>query len=198
MKKADGIEKYIGCRWTGVSIHSDSLPPGGRIKGKMSLCQAVAESFNKRTVLSIENIDCAGARRSLGLTDNDEILARNISEKTGVSFPAARKALRSVPRFDRPITGLTLGKQPKPDMILCFVPPEKAMALLRRWQEVHGEGPTLELSTFLSLCGGIIAATVQKGQICLSFGCPVSRKEGILPSDTVIIGLPFGFLSIFT
>ena len=177
-------------RWTGVTFHHDGVPAGNPVRAEMRLCEAVARSFHETIVLPVEYIRCLGARRCLRLTRNDDELALRISTEAGIALDVAYKAIEEVPRVFRPATAVTLGKQPSPDVVIGYVQPGLIMNLVRRWQEIYGAGPSVKLSSFMALCGNVLAGAHTSRQPCLSFGCPDSRKYGGIEEDMLVVGIP--------
>ncbi|MBN2568916.1 MAG: DUF169 domain-containing protein [Deltaproteobacteria bacterium] len=198
MKKIKRLEDKFGAKWTGIRVHYGYIPEGIRVKREMRLCEAIAESFDRTIILPADMVNCPGARRSLGLIDNDKELCRMISEKTGVSFDSVYKALETVPQFAMPVSAITLGRLDAPHIVISFMKPDIAMAMVRKWQTVFGKGPEMEISTFLSICGGVQSAVFQKAQMYISLGCPSSRNDGIIKSDELAVGLPYGLIDALT
>ncbi|GEM_PF-2336077 len=198
MKKIKLLEDKFGAKWTGICLHYGYIPDGVRVKREMRLCEAIAESFERKIILPAEVVNCPGACRSMGLTNNDKELCRKISEKTNVSFDSVYKAVKTVPQVAMPVSSLTLGRFDAPYMIISFMKPEIAMAMVRQWQTVFGKGPEMEISTFLSICGGVLSAVVQKAQMYISLGCPSSRNDGIIKSDELAVGLPYRLIDALT
>jgi uncharacterized protein (DUF169 family) len=182
-------EETIG-RWTGITFHHDGVPAGNCVREETRLCEAVARSFHETIVLPAEHIRCLGARRSLRLTDNDDELRLKICTEAGIALDLARKAVEEVPRLIRPAVAVTLGRQDRPDVVIGYVPPAAAMHLIRRWQETYGAGPSVKLSSFMALCGNVVAGAHTSRLPCLSFGCPDSRKYGGIEEDMLVVGLP--------
>ncbi len=182
-------EETIG-RWTGVTFHHDRVPVGNWVREDTRLCEAVSRSFCETIVLPVEHIRCLGARRSLGLTHDDDELALRISTEAGIALDVAHKAIQEVPRLVRPAVAVTLGKQDCPNVVIGYVPPGVVMNLIRRWQETYGAGPSLKLSSFMALCGNVAVAAHTSRQPCLSFGCPDSRRYGGIEEDMLVAGIP--------
>lgn len=191
MKNLKLLESKIGGRWTGVRIHRGAPPACRPAKRPMRLCEAIAESFDGPFALTPEFINCPGALRSLGLTDDDEDLAQTISTNTGVRLGAARNAIRATPRLKTGVTAIRVGPQDSPDVVVSYAPPEVAMNLIRVWQGVRERSLDVELSTFMAICGNVVVAAWKTRHIYMSLGCPIARKHGIVPSDTMIIGMPY-------
>ena len=191
MNRLELLESRIGGRWTGVRFHYGVAPAGTLTKNDMRLCEAVAKSFDEPFVLSSNSISCPGARRSLRLTDDDEGLARTVAHSTGVSLDSVRKAVKATPQLESGVTAVTLGRQDSPDVAVSYTHPEVAMNLVRQWQDAHGESLTVELSTFMAICGNVVVAACKAGQIRLSFGCPTSRGCGFILPDALVVGMPY-------
>jgi uncharacterized protein (DUF169 family) len=191
MKNLKLLESKMGGRWTGVRIHRGAPLACRPAKRPMRLCEAIAESFDGPFALTPEFVDCPGARRSLGLTDDDEELAQTISTNTGVRLGAAPSAIRATPPLKTGVTAIRVGPQDSPDVVVSYAPPEVAMSLIRVWQGVRERSLDVELSTFMAICGNLVLAACRTPHIYISLGCPISRKHGIVPSHTLIIGIPY-------
>jgi uncharacterized protein (DUF169 family) len=48
----------------------------------------------------------------------------------------------------------------------------------------------VKLSSFMALCGNVLAGAHTSRQPCFSFGCPDSRKFGGIEEDTLVVGIP--------
>lgn len=190
MRRLQLLEEKIGGRWAGVRFHQRQVPTGPLAERPMRLCEAIQESFDSPFILPDELLACPGARRSLGLLDDDDGLAAKISEATGIPFGAVRNAIRNAPRFDSPVLAVTLGRQDAPDIAVGYVQPKVAMHLVHQWQKVNGDNLNVELSTFMATCGNAVVAAHKKDRICLSFGCPNSRKLGIIDGDSLAVAIP--------
>jgi len=157
----------------------------------MRLCEAIAKSFESPFALTPEFVNCPGARRSLGLTSDDEELAQTISTNTGVHLGAARSAIRATPRLGTGVAAIRVGPQDAPDVLVSYAPPEVAMNVARAWQRVREHSLNVELSTFMAICGNVVVAAYKTRQIYISPGCPIARKEGIIPREALAIGIPY-------
>ena len=183
-------EEETSGRWTGVTFHHHRVPAGNRIRKDTRLCEAIARSFFETMVLPVEHIRCLGARRSLGLTHDDEELVLRISTEARMALDVARKAIEEVPRLVRPAVALTLGKQDRPDVMIGYLQPGMVMNLIRRWQATYGAGPSVRLSSFMALCGNVAVAAHASRLPCLSFGCPDSRRYGGIEEGMLVVGIP--------
>ena len=183
-------EEETAGRWTGITFHHDAVPAGSCVREETRLCEVVARSLEETLVLPVEWIRCLGARRSLSLVHNDDELALRISTEAGITLDMAYKAIEEVPRLFRPPVALTLGRQHSPDVMIGYVPPGLVMNLVRRRQETYGAGPSVKLSSFMALCGNVLAGAHTTRQLCLSFGCPDSRRYGGIEADMLVVGIP--------
>ena len=183
------LEEVTGDCWTGVRfLHGAASDSTGQ---SMRLCEAVAASFNRRIVLSSDQLACPGARRSLGLDEDDGSLAQQMSEKTGMPVRFARQIIAERPRLEEAPQALVIGNVEEPDALVSYLEPLAAMKVLRLWQGCFGTSLHVELSGFLAICSCIVAA-VRLGRLCLSLGCPDSRECGGIPPTKLVAVLPIG------
>jgi uncharacterized protein (DUF169 family) len=188
---ASRLKQDFGGLWTGVVLHYEAFPAEAPVEHEMRLCEAVARSFLRPIVLPAEKVGCPGARRALGLTDDDLALAQRMSQKAGVPFDILRKALAETPCLAAPITAISLGAdQDAPDVVVGYVQPKEAMSLLRRWQVVYGHTPVVPFSSFLAVCAWVVVRAHKLDDICASLGCFDSRNYGGIGSDTLVVGMP--------
>jgi len=188
---AGNLKQEFGGLWTGVALHYEAVPADTPIEHEMRLCEAVARSFVQPIVLPAQRIGCPGARRALGLLDDDLALARRISEKAGVPLDTLRKALAETPCLTTPITAVSLGpNHDQSEVVVGYVQPKEAMNLLRRWQVCFGQVPVVPLSSFLAICAWVVVRARKLDEICVSLGCLDSRQFGGIGSDTLVVGMP--------
>lgn len=156
----------------------------------MRLCEAIKESYAQPVVLTQNLISCPGALRSLGwTTDADDNIARKIAQITGSKLDTARKLVTNTPHLKRGAS-VTVGSSNSPDILVSYAQPEAAMRLVRLWQQVNGTDLDIAASSVMAVCGSVVARAHMNGGICLSFGCPDSRKHGAIGKDRLVIGLP--------
>ncbi len=185
------LQQEFGGLWTGVALHYEAVPAGAPVPHEMRLCEAVARSFVQPIVLPAQKIGCPGARRALGLVDDDLALAERMSQKAGVPFDTLRKALAETPCLTAPVTAISLAVgHDAPDVVVGYVRPNEAMSLLRRWQVVYGHAPAVPLSSFLAICAWVVVRAHKLDEICVSFGCLDSRQFGGIGGDTMVVGMP--------
>jgi len=188
---ADNLKQEFGGLWTGVALHYEAVPADAPVEQGIRLCEAVARSFAEPIVLPAQKIGCPGARRALGLLDDDRALAQRMSEKAGVPLDTLRKALAETPCLTAPITAVSLGpNHAQPDVVVGYVQPKEAMSLLRRWQVSYGQVPVVPLSSFLAICAWVVVRAHKLDEVCVSLGCLDSRQFGGIGSDTLVVGMP--------
>ena len=188
---ASRLRQELGGLWTGVALHYEAAPAGAPVLHEMRLCEAVTRSFVQPIVLPAHKIGCPGARRALGLMDDDRALAQQMSQKAGVPFDTLCKVLGETPCLAAPVTAVSLGaSHDAPDVMVGYVQPKEVMSLLRRWQVFYGHAPALPLSSFLAICAWVVVRAHRLDEISVSFGCVDSRQFGGIGSDTLVVGMP--------
>jgi uncharacterized protein (DUF169 family) len=102
----------------------------------------------------------------------------------------ARGLVCGTPSLRAAPLAVTIGKCEEPDVALCYAQPEMAMALVRRWQAITGKTLLAEVSGVMAVCGSVAVRAHLTGQMCMSFGCPDSRKFGAISRDRLVVGMP--------
>jgi len=185
------LEERIGGRWTGIVFHRENGPNDDLAERPMSLCEAIKESNHRPIVLTQHLVNCPGAHRSFGwATKGDDNIARKIVEATRIKPDIARKLIANIPRFEEAIAEVLVGAVNSPDIVISYAQPEAGMRLVRRWQQVYGTDLHLETSSVMAVCGSVAVRAYTTDRICVSFGCPDSRKYGAIGRDRLVIGLP--------
>jgi uncharacterized protein (DUF169 family) len=143
-------------------------------------------------------VSCPGARRSLGwTTTEDDQIARKMVQAAGIEADIATKLVTHTPRLHGAIAAVSIGGNDHPDVVVSYAQPEAVMRLVRRWQELEGIHLDLEASSVMAVCGSVVARAYTTERICLSFGCPDSRKYGAIGRDRLVVGLPVGLIGYF-
>jgi uncharacterized protein (DUF169 family) len=191
------LEEEIGGCWTGITFNRDNTSKENLAKGPMRLCEAVKESRTRPIVLTRRLISCPGALRSLGWTnDAEEKLAHKIAEATSSKLDIARKLVNNTPHVNG-WGSVTVGGNNSPDIAISYAQPVAAMRLVRLWQQLKGTDLDIAASSVMAVCGSVIAKAYMTNQICLSFGCPDSRKYGAIGRDRLVIGIPVRIIRNF-
>jgi uncharacterized protein (DUF169 family) len=194
---AGRLKREFGGLWTGVALHDEVVaadtpaPAHAHASQEMRLCEAAARSFLQPIVLPAHKIGCPGARRALGLVDDDRALAERMSQKAGLPLDTLRKALAETPCLAAPVAAVSLGADhDAPDVVVGYVQPKEAMHVLRRWHVVYGDVPVVPLSSFLAICAWVVVRAHKLDEICVSLGCIDSRRFAGIGSDTMVVGMP--------
>ncbi len=185
------LEQYFGGWWCGIKFGKTTDEDSRRPGVPMKFCEAVASSRTGPIRLEPKNMECAGGSRCLGWNQEEETIARMMSEKAGLDLEVSRSILRNTPHLEEDLREVTIGTGKDPDIAISFSQPETVMNLLRKWQTLHGGVPVhAEISGFMSVCGAVAVKTYLTGRICLSFGCLDAREYGSIGRDRLVVGLP--------
>lgn len=186
------LQTLTGDSWTGIQFLDSAESYAGHT---MSLCEAITLSFRQTVILSSSELSCAGARRSFGLNEDVDAMARKISDTTGMSIQKVLSILSGRPRLEKPPAALLLGDIEDSQIYVGYLKPESAMNLLRLWQSRFGLDLEVSLSTFVAICS-CVAGALRQQKLFFSLGCPNSRKEAKIPSDVLIAVLPADLAAI--
>lgn len=191
MTVASLLQQRFGGQWVAARIHLDEVPGGNVAEEEMRLCDAISRSFDRPLIVPVEKISCAGACRSLGTHNDDPRLADTISADAGIQPETMLMLVREASALASPAVAVSLGDVDPADVVLGFVQPAIGMLVIRRWQQVFEMAPTVEVSSFMAICGNVLVAAYEGSRLCLSLGCPHSRKFGFVRDDTLIVGMPY-------
>jgi len=193
----DDLKKYFSTnKCTGIKINDFTGYIVNLPSVKLRFCEAVNHSFNIPLLINNQNMGCMGAERNLGFRKDDEYLGLHISKNTGISLGLIREMLTETSVIKDPINNLALGiteeieKIYKPDFFIVYTSPLKSMQLIHHLAKTFGIKPLIASYSLLSICGNVFARGYNSGNVCISFGCPESRKYGGVDMDEVIIGIP--------
>ncbi len=188
---SDRLRDRFGGIWTNVAFHYEAIDRSVVRGSETRLCEAVAHSFSQPLVLLAEEIRCPGARRALGLDDDDDALVEQMTAKTSMNRGTLQKILGATPCLSAPPSAVGLGKDlEEPGVVVGYVRAEEAMRMLRQWQVIFEKAPVVALSTFLAICAWVVVRAYKHDAICVSFGCFDSRLFGGVEYDTMVVGMP--------
>jgi uncharacterized protein (DUF169 family) len=197
MEELKLLEEKIGGSWTGITFNRRNTYKKNLAKRPMRLCEAIKDSRTQPIVLTPRLVSCPGALRSLGWTnDADDKIAFRIAEATNSNLYTARKLVSNMPHL-KGCDSVTVGRNSSPDIAISYAQPVAAMRLVRLWQLTNGTDLDMEVSSVMAVCGSVVARVHITGRICISFGCPDSRKHGAIGRDRLVIGLPVGAVRDF-
>jgi uncharacterized protein (DUF169 family) len=184
------MQQRFGGQWTAARIHHDGVPEGNSVTDDVRLCEAITRSFDERIVVPVERISCAGACRSLGSYNDDPRLADTIADDVGIKPEALLMMVRETSALSTTATAISLGSLDPADVVVGFLQPAVGMLVMQRWQQVFEMAPTVEISSFMAICGNVVVAAYEGARLCMSLGCPRSRRFGAIRDDTLIVGMP--------
>ena len=189
------IQKLLGEKQTSIKINSLHFKDYNSPKKPMRFCEAVVSSLHSPLIIRKDDIDCLGAQRSFGFYRNDIKLAAQMSEESNIPLRFILDALNEIPIINNPVKNIILGSTEKPDVTIAFVKPDKITQLILLYAAYFEEKPLITPYFFMSICGNIAVQTYKTNKICISFGCPESRKFGEVLEDEVIVGIPNSLLN---
>jgi len=195
MNHINQIQAILGSRQTGVKFNCTNLSLYHKPKKNIKFCEAVISSLNSQLVLFEEDIDCIGAQRAFGFYQNDQKFVSQISVETNISHRFIEHAISQIPVIDIPVKNILLGSIENPDVTIAFVKPAIITKLIFLYASLFEEKPILSPYFFMSVCANIAVQTYLTNKICISFGCPESRKEGRIKEDEIIVGIPNSLLN---
>ncbi len=195
MNYVSQIQNILGDWQTGIKFNSIQSSEYNSPKKPMKFCEAVVDSLHTPLVIRKEDIDCVGAQRSFGFYRDDLKLASQITEETNIPTKFILNALNETPVIDHPVENILLGSIENPDLKIAFVKPDKITKLILLYAALFEEKPVISPYFFMSICGNIAVQTYITNKICISFGCPESRKHGGILEDEIIVGIPNSLLN---
>jgi uncharacterized protein (DUF169 family) len=143
-------------------------------------------------VLTADNLDCPGARRSFGWAHpHDAKLLEKMTEQIGISEDRVRALLDQTPHLNSRTVAVLVGSSEKPDVLISYAQPILIMELLRHFQKLTSENFQIDLSSIHSVCAHVTVKSYLSGRICLSFGCGDAREYGSIPRDRLAVGVPY-------
>jgi uncharacterized protein (DUF169 family) len=164
---------------------------------KMRFCEAVNYSFDVPVMIKPKNIACDGALYSFGLKQESDALIKQISIESGISKPLLSNMFKDLSHLKSPIKNILLGIREEtedeihPDLIIFHMTPKSAMELIKQYTSMFNKLPLIKPFVFLSLCANIVVNTYLSNRLCISFGCPESRKYGGVKDEHVVVGMPY-------
>ena len=183
------LQQLTQSRWSGLNIYFDDVPRPPGATGCTRLCEALGNSFRETTALDVKNLACSGGLRALGCPVNDGHRIAHLARETPMTYANAERIVYNTPHLPRPASYVHIGPFDKPNLLASFLPPNRAMVLLRAWQRLSGESLSIQLSAFTAACAAIAEAAINR-RLIFSLGCPDSRKFAAIESHLLIAVLP--------
>lgn len=191
------LKQLFGSKCTSLYINYDYQGFINVPVKQMKFCEAVDQSFKVPLRLNAENLNCPGARRSIGFENDDDQLAAEISGNNQMPLDFVHKILKMIPTMDG-ISHVDLGLNLTddydlpPDLFILYIQPIRITELMYYLAKI-GVKPSIAPYFFLSACGNVFANSCLNKTVSISFGCPESRKSGGIGDDEVVVGLPYKF-----
>ena len=189
------LKNWFGNRCSGIKVNDETLDFVNIPSKQMKFCEAVDYSFEVPILLNDDNLNCPGARRTVGFDPQSDELAKTISENTQIPLSYILKALDSIPVIDE-VHNLVMGipddmeKFILPDVYIIYTQPKKMMHLIHSLSRIEKK-PFVSPYSLLSICGNVFAQSYQQGWVSVSFGCPESRNFGGVKDDEVVMAIPY-------
>ena len=192
------IKEYFGTRkCTSLQINCPSDEIINIPSKKIRFCEAVQYSFDVPLLINMHNIGCVGAARNLGFhKKSDDELTLLISENTGIPRNYVREMLQDTPPIKISLDNIYLGITEKmeehyiPDFYIVYTTPDKILQLIHERARKKLKRLFISSHSLLSICGNVFVHGYNSGDLCVSFGCPESRKYGGVAKNEVIVGFP--------
>lgn len=190
MKEFNLIRSIVGDKITGIRLNYNGIKTFSKPAYPMRFCEAVYASFTKTIVIDESYINCEGALYSLGYLAKDIYLAQKISMNNRIPLENVTEMLKTMPVYSKQIRNVLLGMETPADVYIAYTKSDQVASLIHKFALTIGEVPLISPYSILSICGNIFVRTFLTQKICISFGCPESRKFGGVGADEVIIGIP--------
>lgn len=190
------LQKIFGITCMGLKVNAiTGLAP--EYTKQTRFCEMVGEAFQTTFCVSLHQVKCAGARRSMGLLKHDPELIDHVHEESGIKKTTIEKAINDIPILVSPPENILMGitenmeKTIQPDIYIIFTQPEKVMQLMKLYALKLDAFPVIKPYTFMSVCANVFVNTCLNHVISISFGCPESRKYGFLKETEAVVGIPY-------
>ena len=194
METIQKLEKVIGGRWLGVSIHNEPVkckenylcPQVDRF------CEALKMASVNKVIVEPEQLTCLGARFAFGWgNDLKEIMIRKLVDTKGFTPACAGELIERTPHYQDGIQAISINVSKTPRMFVAQLQPIQVMQLIQIYQEKLENIIQTEISSVISACGNVVVKVIQKQDMAISFGCDDSRTFGNLARDMLYVGLPY-------
>jgi len=189
------LKHIFGPKCTAINVNG-KLNEFVNIPSKqMKFCEAVDYSFKIPLKIDVKNLDCPGARRSVGFDNDNKHLAKTISENNNIPISFIKNALNLIPVL-RDIHHINLGlteymeKDTKTDLYIIYMQPDAVTSTIH-FLAKHKIMSSIPPYSLLSVCGNIFANCYMNQPASISFGCPESRKHGGIEKNEVVMGFPY-------
>ncbi|MCX9085348.1 MAG: DUF169 domain-containing protein [Candidatus Methanoperedens sp.] len=197
---AERMVKILGLKGSPVAIAlKDEIPPGLEKGAPARHCEMVqhvrqsAEQFYS----TLDDHKCKGGAAVIGLAEIPENVANgDYYYKLGAfaSTDASRNTMEFVPRIEKhskyaiysPLGSANFS----PDLVVVLCTPKQAMQMVQADLYTAGGRIQTGFAGKQSLCGDIVANTINTNSVQVSLGCSGSRKHAKIDENELIVGIP--------
>lgn len=194
METIQKLEKVIGGRWLGVSIHDEPVKRKEEYVCPQvdRFCEALKKASFSKVIVEPEKLTCLGARFAFGWgNDLKETMIRKLVDTKGFTPACAGESIERTPHYQAGIQAIGINVSKTPEMFIAQLQPTQAMRLIQVYQKKLGNIFQAEISSVISACGNVVVKVIQKQDMAISFGCDDSRTFGELARDRLYVGLPY-------
>jgi uncharacterized protein (DUF169 family) len=197
---AQRMIKILGLKGSPVAIALRDELPCGLEKGTPARhCEMVQHVRQKADMFytTIDEHKCIGGAAVMGLTKIPENVENGeYYFKLGAfaSNEASKNTMESVPRIEKtskfalyaPLESANFS----PDMVIVLCMPKQAMQMVQAQLYTNGGRVNTGFAGKQSLCGDIVANTLNTNSVQVSLGCSGSRKHAKIEDNELIVGIP--------
>src|SRR5659263_92310 len=197
---AKKMVKILGLNGSPVAIAlKDELPCGLEKGAPERHCEMVQHVRQKgeKFYSTLKEHKCIGGAAVMGLTEIPENVANGeYYYKLGAfaSNEASRNTMESVPRIEKaskfalyaPLESANFS----PDMVIVLCTPKQSMQIVQAQLYSGGGRVQTGFAGKQSLCGDIVANTLNTNSVQVSLGCSGSRKHANIGDNELIVGIP--------
>lgn len=197
---AQRMIKTLGLKGSPVAIALKDDLPRGIEKGTPARHCEMVQNVRQKAEMFYSTIDeqkCTGGAAVMGLTNIPEnVVNGEYYYKLGAfaSIEASRNTMESVPRIEKaskfaiysPLESANFS----PDIVVILCTPKQAMQMIQADLYTDGGRVQTGFAGKQSLCGDIVANTLNTNSVQVSLGCSGSRKHAKIDDNELIVGIP--------
>ena len=196
------LTAILGLKGTPVAVALRDDIPSDLQKGKPGRhCEMVqtARLDGTQFYATADEQTCKGGAAVMGIIDMPENVANGeFYHKLGAfdSVVAAKNTVDLIPKADKKSKAVLYAPLESasfaPDMVIVLGNPKQAMQIVQA--DIYKEGGRIETGVAgkQSLCGDIVAHTLNTDTIQLSLACAGSRSHAKVADNELIVGIPAG------
>ncbi|MCK4917334.1 MAG: DUF169 domain-containing protein [Candidatus Omnitrophica bacterium] len=192
------LSNKLGSHWIKVKFYQEKpKDTDAKILKDVKFCQAIKLAIIQPVILDKTSLNCAGANCAFGWNDSRDKFVERCRDKNSMPLNTLESILSQAYFFKKPVEYIGLNTMGKPDLVLSYVSPEQAMAIVKIYQANTGKTLDVSLGGMMSICGSVAVKTHLSKDITFSFGCEDSRKSAGLGRDIMAVGIPERLFEMF-